>query len=127
EVGEGRGAHVVIDHLAAGREAALSVWHYAAPLSLADRGAQISLARKTGRALAALRDVKRNHMVTGAQSGHACSGFDHYARALMAENRGEQPLGVFAGERVGVGMAYARRLNFDQRFALPGTVEIDGF
>ena len=77
--------------------------------------------------MAALRDVERDYVVTGAERRHARAGLDHHAGALVAEDRGEQPFGVLARERVGIGVAYAGRLDLDQHFALPGSVEIDGF
>ena len=50
-VGEGRAAHVVVDRLAADREAAGAVGHHALALGRADRGAQVGLARQAGFAL----------------------------------------------------------------------------
>ena len=51
EVGEGRAAHVVVQLLAAEREARRAVRHHALALRGADRRAEIGLARQAGRAL----------------------------------------------------------------------------
>ena len=51
--------------------------------------------------------------------------FDDDARALVAEDRGKQALGVGARERELVGVADARRLDLDQHLAVAGAFEID--
>ena len=48
---------------------------------------------------------------------HAGAGLDDDARAFMSENRGEQSFGVGARQSVGVGVADAGRLDFDEDFA----------
>src|SRR5216683_7682853 len=115
-----------MDHPAGRREAAAPVGHHAASLGLADRGAQVRSAGEAGRALAAFRNVERDHMVAEAQRTHARADFGHHARSLMAEDRRKKALGVLARERVSVGMTYATRLDLDQHLALSGSVEIDG-
>ena len=50
----------------------------------------------------------------------------HDAGAFVAEDRRETPLGIEAGERVGVGVADARRHDLDQHLARFRTVEVDG-
>jgi hypothetical protein len=44
----------------------------------------------------------------------------------MAENRGEQPLRVGAGQRELIGMTDAGGLDLDQHFALARPVKLDG-
>ena len=103
-VGERRAAHVVVDLLSAQREAAGAVRHEALALRGADRGAQVRLARQARLALPALGRVERDHVVALLERGHARADVDHDARALVAEDRREQALGVGAraGELVGV-------------------------
>ena len=49
---------------------------------------------------------------------------DHDARALVAEDRREQPLRVRARKRELVGVADAGGLDLDQHFAGPGALEL---
>ena len=61
--------------------------------------------------------VQRDHVVARLQRGHIGSGLDYHAGALMPHDRREQALGIRARQRIGVGMAHARSLDFDQHFA----------
>ena len=126
-VGEGRGAHIVEQPVAADGEAAGAVRHQALALGLADRDAEIGLAGEAEFAMAAFRRVERNHMVAGLERGDAGAGIDDHARSLMAQNGGKQPLRVCPGERVGIGMANAGRPDLHQDLALAGAVEFHGF
>ena len=118
EIREGRGAHVVEQLLAAAeREPAGAVGHHALALGRADRGAEIGLARQAGRALPAFRRVERDDVVALFDAGHPRPDIDDDAGALMAEDRRKQPLGIGPGQRVGVGMADAGRLDLDQHLA----------
>jgi len=65
-------------------------------------------------------------VVAGLERGHARAAFEHDAGAFVAEDGGEEALGIGAGESEGVGVAYAGRLDFDEDFAGPGTFEVDG-
>ena len=56
---------------------------------------------------------------------HAGAGGDHDARALVAEDGGEEALGVGAGEGELVGVADAGRLDLDQHLALARALEVD--
>jgi hypothetical protein len=94
EFREGRGAHVVVELLAAEREPAGAVGHDALALGDADRLAQIGLAGQAILALAAFGCVQRDHVITRA---HACDpgpGLDDDPGPFVAENRGEQPFGI---------------------------------
>ena len=95
-VGEGRGAHVVEQLLAAEREARGAVRHHALALGGADGGAQVGLAREAGRALPAFRRVERDDVVALPHAGHARADVDDDARALVAQDRREQPFRVGA-------------------------------
>src|SRR6266851_2895703 len=125
EIRERRRPHVMVNHLAAEREAARTVGQHAAPLRLTNRGAEIGPARDARRTLPAFRNVERYHVIAALERRYAHSRLDHHARTLMAENGGKQPLGVPARERVGVGMAYAGRLYFNQHLTLLRAVEVD--
>ena len=58
--------------------------------------------------------------------GHARADLAHDARAFVAEDRGEQALRIGAGQRVGVGVADAGRLDLDQHLAGLRAFDIDG-
>ena len=58
-------------------------------------------------------------------AGHARPDVDDDAGALMAEDGGEQPFGIGAGERELVGVADAGRLDLDQYLAGFRPVELD--
>jgi hypothetical protein len=49
----------------------------------------------------------------------------HHARALVAEDAGEEPLRVRARQRVVIGVADARGLHLDENFAGLGAFEVD--
>ena len=65
-------------------------------------------------------------MVAGRERRHAGADLDHDARALVSEDRREEPLGIGARERVGVGVTDAGRLDLDQHLAGARPVELDG-
>src|SRR4029079_7916336 len=85
------------------------------------------LAREARLTLAAFRRVERDHVVALLQRHHARPDIDDDARAFMAEDHREQPLGIAAGARELVGVADARRLDLDQHLAELRPLEIDGF
>jgi hypothetical protein len=127
EIGEGRAAHIVMQHLAAERESRAAVRHQALALGGADGGAQVGLARETRRALPAFRRVERDDVVAGLQRGHARPDLDHDAGALMPEDSREQALGIGARKRELVGVADAGGLDLNQHLAGLWAVELDGF
>ena len=59
-------------------------------------------------------------MVAGLHAGDAGADLADHARALMAEDRGEDAFAVEPVERVGVGMADAGRHDLDQHLAALG-------
>ena len=126
EIGEGRAAHIVMDLLAADREARRAVGHHALALGRADRGAEIGLARQAGRAGAAFRRIERNDVVALLDRGHAGTDIDDDAGALVAEDRRKQSLRIGARQRELVGVADAGRLDLDQHLAGARAVELDG-
>jgi hypothetical protein len=65
-------------------------------------------------------------VVAGAKSGDARADLAHDARALVAEDRREQALGVVAREREPVGVADARGLDLDEDLAGLRPFEVDG-
>src|SRR6185312_4095358 len=85
-VGERRAAHVVMDRLAAEREAARAVGHYALALRGADRGAEVRLAREARLACATLRRVERNDVIALLHARYVRAGIDDDTRALVAED-----------------------------------------
>jgi len=114
----------VEDRLALVAEARGAVGHQALALGGADRGAQIGLLAEAAFALAAFGRVERDHMIAGLHRSDAGSHFADDAGAFMAEDRGEDPLAVQAVERIGVGVANPRRLDFDKDFTGPGPLQI---
>ena len=128
EIGEGRGAHVVVDRLAA---AARSGWCRRAsrPWPCVARIAvhRLVLPREAGFALPAFGRVERDDVIALFELADARPDIDDDAGALMAEDRRKQPLGIGARQRVFVGVADAGGLDLDQHLAGARTVEIDGF
>ena len=124
---EGRRAHVVVDDpVLAERKPAGAVGHHALALGLANRLAQIGLAGGAVLALTALRRIQRDHVVALAKRRHARPHVDDDAGTLVAQNRREQAFRICAGQGERVGVADAGRLDLDQHFAGPRSVEIDG-
>jgi hypothetical protein len=64
-------------------------------------------------------------MVARVDADHAGADLADHARALMAEDRRKQAFGIEAVQRVGVGMADARRHDFDQHFARLGAFQVE--
>src|SRR5713101_6783695 len=125
-VGERRGAHVVEEVLAPEREAAAAVGHHAFPLRDTYRLAQIGLAAQAVFALPAFGGIERNDVIAFFHAGDSRARVDHHARALVAENRREQALGVGTRAREFVGMADAGRLDLDQHFAGLRSLQLHG-
>jgi hypothetical protein len=123
-VRERRAAHVVVDRLALVREPAGAVGHQPLALCRADRSAQVGLAAEAAFALPAFRRVERDHVVADRDTGHAGPDFHDHARALVAQDRREQPFGVQAVQRVGIGVADARGLDLDQHLSGARTFEV---
>jgi hypothetical protein len=63
-------------------------------------------------------------MVARLQRRDALAHFAHDAGAFVSEDRGEQPFGVLAVERVGVRMAHARGHDLHQHFPGSRTREV---
>jgi hypothetical protein len=124
-----RAAHVVEDRLTVVAEARGAIGHHALALGGADLGAQIGLLTEAAFALSAFRRVKRDHMIARLHRGDAGPDLAHDARAFMAKDRGENALAVQTIQRIGIGVANARRLDLDQDFAGLGAfqVELDDF
>src|SRR5665213_2017025 len=121
-----RAAHVVKDIVAVAAEAAGAVRHEPFALRRANGGAEVGTARQTGFALPAFRRVERNDMVAGLDRGDAVADLAHDARAFMSENRREDAFRIGAGQRVGVGVANAGRLDLDQHLAGLRSFDVDG-
>jgi hypothetical protein len=117
----------VPDRLAVDAEPAGAVGHQALALGGADRLAQVRLLAQAVFALAAFRRVERNDVIALFDAGDARPDIDHDAGALMAENAGKPPFAIQSGQGVGVGMADAGRLDFDQHLSRPRAVQLDGF
>ena len=100
-VGEGRAAHVVVDRLAAD---ARSGWcrPASAPLPWVARMAvhRLVLRDRQRFALPAFRRVERDDVVAGFDAGDARADLQHHARALVAEDGGEQALRIARPSRV---------------------------
>ena len=124
-VREGRAAHIVGDGLTLVGKAAGAVGHDALALGAANGGAQVGLAAQARLTLAAFRRVQRNDVIADRDRGHARPHFDHHARALVPQDRGEDALGVQPVQRIGVGMADAGGLDLDQHLAGARPLQID--
>ncbi len=125
EVRKRRAPHVVIDRLALVAEARGPVGHHALALGGANRGAQIGLAAEAAFALPAFRRVERDHVVAGFHRQHAGADFAHDAGSFMTEDGGEDSFAVETIECVGIGVANAGGLDFDQHFAGFRALEIE--
>ena len=124
---ERRRAHVVVERLAAGGEPGAAVGHHAPALGDADSLAQVRLARHAELALAALRRVERDDVVAGRDGRYAGADILDDRAALVAEDGREHPLGVGAGQRVGVRVADAGGDVSDEDFALLRPFDVDLF
>ncbi len=64
-------------------------------------------------------------MVARLHAGHARADLAHDAGALMAEHAREQAFQIEPVQRVGIGVADARRHDLDQHFAGLGPFEVE--
>ena len=64
-------------------------------------------------------------MITGLQGCDTFTNLDHNARAFMAKDGRKQAFGIGTGAREFIGVADARRLDFDQNLAGTRAVQID--
>jgi hypothetical protein len=120
-VGEGRAAHVMQDRIAIERrEARGAVRHQALALGRAHLLAEVGFRVQAVFAFPAFGGVERDDMIAGLQAGHALADLQHDASALMAEDGGEQPLGIGARKREIIGVADAGGLDLDQNLARRG-------
>ncbi len=110
---ECRAPHVVIKRLPVVRKTGGAVWHQAFTLGFANRNTEVSFARTTELTLAALRGVKRDHMVARFDAGYAFTDFNHNAGPFVTENHREYTFRVIAGEGKCVGMANAGMGDFN--------------
>ena len=115
----------MVDRVVAEPETAGAVGHDSASLGFADRLAEIGLARQAVFALAALRRVQRDNVVSRREPRHSGADLDHHAGAFVAQNGGEEALGIQTGQGEGVGMAYPRRFDLNQDFPLSGAFDLD--
>ncbi len=106
-------------------EAAGPVGHQPFPLRLADRAAQIGLAREAHFALAAFGGVERDDVIAFLDAGHPGPDLADDPGAFVAQDRGKQPFGIEPVERVGIGVADPARLDLDQYLARPGALEVE--
>lgn len=110
---ECRAPHVVIKRLPVVRKTGGAVWHQAFTTGFANRNTEVSFARTTELTLAALRGVKRDHMVAVFDAGYAFTDFNHNAGPFVTENHREYTFRVIAGEGKCVGMANAGMGDFN--------------
>ena len=124
-VREGRAAHVVKDRLAFEGEPRGAVGHQPLPLSRAYRGAEIGLAAQARRAFAAFGRIEGDHVIALLHALDARPHVHDDSCAFVAEDRGENALGIRAGQGKGVGMADTGCSDLDQHLAGLGALEID--
>src|SRR5713226_4743347 len=117
EIRKRRAAHIMEDRLALVAEARGAVGHQPLALGGTDGGAKIGFLAEAAFALAAFGRVERDDMIARLHRGDARSHLANDAGALMAEDRGKDSLAVEAVKGVGVGVADAGRLDFNQDLA----------
>lgn len=74
---------------------------------LPDLGAKVSFLAETELALAALRDVQWNDMVTRGNRGDPCTHTLHDPTTLVPQHTREQSLRVVTFQSVGIGVAHS--------------------
>ncbi len=124
---ERRGTHEVKDGLPAAGEPARTVGHHAPTLRHTNRLAKIGLARRAEGALATLRGIQRDHVVTHLHAGHAFSNLLHDGTALVTQNRRESPLWIVARQRIGICVTDSSRYESQEYFTVLGSLQIDLF
>lgn len=94
-----------VDDLSLASEARGSIRHEALTLGDANDGAQVGLSTLAELALAALRHVQRNDVVTDGNASHSLANALDDSRTFVAENDGEDRFRVLSREQVSVGVA----------------------
>jgi hypothetical protein len=102
-----------------------AVRHHALTLGGADCGAEIGLARQTGRTFPAFRGVERNDMVAFFHRGDARADVNYDARAFVAQNGRKQSLGIGAGASELISVTDPTGLDLDKHFPGTRTFELD--
>jgi hypothetical protein len=64
-------------------------------------------------------------MIAWLHAGDARPRFDHHARAFMAQHCREQAFRIVAGQREGIGVAYAGMGDLYQHLALARRLDVD--
>src|SRR5207249_11564660 len=90
-----------------------------------ERPAEVRLAAETELAVATFRDVERDHVIAGGERRDPGADVLDDPAALVAEHGREEPRGVAAAQRVGVGVADARRDQPDEALSGPRWGEVD--
>src|SRR5262249_23523866 len=117
-------AHVVVDGLALVAESRGTIRHHALALGRADRGTEIGLLTEAAFALAAFGCVKRDYMVARLHRRHARTDLTNAPRSLVTEDGRKNPFAVETVQRIGIGVADAGRLDFDEDLAGPRAFQI---
>jgi hypothetical protein len=66
-------------------------------------------------------------VITGLESRDARTDLFDDTGSFMSKNCREQAFRIFAGQCESIGVANARGHDPDQNFALPGSLDVDGF
>jgi hypothetical protein len=126
-LGEGRAAHIRIEILALALEPGGSVWQNTLTLGGSHLLAQVGLAGLAELALLALGSVEQNDGVSGLDAGDALADRLDDTGTLVAQNRGEDSLGIRATESVGVGVADTSVGDLDSNLVGLGRSNLDVF
>src|SRR2546423_4415455 len=105
-------------------EAGCAIRHKSFALRRADCSAKIGLAAQTTFALPAFRRVERDHMIAVLHRGDAGSHLLNNPGPLVTEDGRKDSFAVKTVKRVGIRVADACRLDFNQDFPGFGSVQI---
>mmetsp|Transcript_65807 Transcript_65807/g.106105 ORF Transcript_65807/g.106105 Transcript_65807/m.106105 type:complete len:322 (-) Transcript_65807:743-1708(-) len=105
-LGEGAGPHEVVDRLILVRKPGLPIiGHDTLAGRGTHRGAQVDVLPLAELALATVRLIARNHVVTRLELGHTFTYTLHDGGSLVTKDAGEEPLRIMAVQRVCICMA----------------------
>src|SRR3546814_20661209 len=91
EIGKGRAAHIMIEHLTAQGEAARTIGHKALPLRATDRCAQGRFLTEARFEFQTFARVEREYIIATFHRGHATSHLPHNPRTLITRKQQTHP------------------------------------
>ncbi len=117
----------MVNHFAVLTKAGGAIRHQPLPLGGPNRLTQIGFTGETELALAALRGIQRNHMITHGHTVYPRANLHHHTRTLVPQNGRKYAFGIRSTQSIGIRMADAGGHQLHHDFPLFGALQIHFF